>query len=105
MLSREEVVDLYRLILDREPENDQVINEKRHARSALAVAADMFKSEEFLVRNLDRLGAVPAASSSPARESFRRRAARSVMVRLMRTSAGKSLKEIARSISDSGAKP
>ncbi len=103
MLSRDEVVDLYRLILDREPENEQVINEKRHARSALDVAVGMFASEEFCVRNRDRFGPVPQAVAAPAHESFRRRAARGLMARLLKTSAGKSLKEIARNASAPGA--
>lgn len=104
MLSRDEVVDLYRLILDREPENEQVINEKRHAGSPLEIAVDMFASEEFRVRNQDRFGAVPQTVAAPARESFRRRVARGLMARLLKTSAGQSLKEIARNAGESGAK-
>ena len=104
MLSRDEVVDLYRLILDREPENEQVINEKRHAPSALEVAVGMFVSEEFCVRNQDRFGPVPHAVAAPTRESFRQRVARDLMARLLKTAAGQSLKEFARNASSPGAK-
>lgn len=96
MLSRDEVVDLYRLILDRDPESEQVINEKRQARSALEVAVDMFASEEFLVRNQDRLSLVPQSVVAARRASIRRRAARSIMSRLLRYLPSQSREELAR---------
>lgn len=51
MLNRNDVVDLYRLILDREPESDQVINEKRRGDSLKSIAIDMLKSDEFISNN------------------------------------------------------
>lgn len=53
MVSREQVVDLYRLILDREPESDAVINEKRKADSVRKLAFDMLQSDEFFANNRD----------------------------------------------------
>ena len=105
MLSREEVVDLYRLILDRDPENEQVINEKRHAPNVVEVAADMLMSAEFLTRNHEHFRDVPQMTSAPTRESLHRRIARGLVARLLKTSAGKSLKEIASSVNSSGARP
>ncbi len=55
MLSKDDVVELYRLILDREPESDQVVNEKRKGDSLRNLALEMFKSNEFLNRNRDVL--------------------------------------------------
>jgi hypothetical protein len=48
---REAVIDLYRLILDRDPESDQVINEKRKSRSLQDLAREMLMSEEFIKNN------------------------------------------------------
>jgi hypothetical protein len=53
MVSREQVVELYRLILDREPESEAVINEKRRAESVGSLAAEMLKSDEFFNNNRD----------------------------------------------------
>jgi hypothetical protein len=50
---REAVIDLYRLILDRDPESEQVINEKRKSRSLHEVSRDMLMSEEFIKKNED----------------------------------------------------
>lgn len=55
MLAKEDVVDLYKLILDREPESEQVVNEKRRAESLRALALEMLKSEEFINNNRDLL--------------------------------------------------
>jgi hypothetical protein len=57
MVSREQVIELYRLILDREPESDGVVNEKRKATSAAKVAAEMLKSDEFFTKNKELLRA------------------------------------------------
>lgn len=51
MLSRDQVFELYRLLLDREPESEAVVNEKRNAETAIHVAADMLNSDEFFTRN------------------------------------------------------
>jgi len=51
MITRDEVLNLYRLILDRPPESEQVINEKRTADSVGAAAAEMLMSEEFILNN------------------------------------------------------
>lgn len=55
MVSREQVIELYQLILDREPESEAVVNEKRNAPSALNLAVEMLKSEEFFTKNRERL--------------------------------------------------
>jgi hypothetical protein len=55
MVSREQAIELYRLILDREPESDAVVNEKRTAESAANVAVEMFTSDEFFTNNKDLL--------------------------------------------------
>jgi hypothetical protein len=57
MVSRDQVIELYRLILDREPESEAVVNEKRKADSAVALAAEMLKSDEFFTKNKDLLKA------------------------------------------------
>ena len=105
MLSRDEVVDLYRLFLDRDPESEQIINEKRHAPNVVEVAAEMLMSAEFLTRNQEHFHDVPQMTSAPLRESLHKRIARALIARLLRTSTGKSLKEIARSLNSSGARP
>jgi len=51
MISRNDVLSLYRLILDRQPESEEVINEKRFADSVSDAAADMLMSEEFIRNN------------------------------------------------------
>jgi hypothetical protein len=51
MISRNDVLNLYRLILDRPPESEQVINEKRTAETLSAAAAEMLMSEEFISNN------------------------------------------------------
>lgn len=55
MLEQHTVIELYRLILDREPENDKVVNEKRMANDVLEVALAMFSSDEFVTKNKDVL--------------------------------------------------
>jgi hypothetical protein len=51
MITRNDVLNLYRLILDRPPESEQVINEKRTADTVSAAAAEMLMSEEFISNN------------------------------------------------------
>jgi hypothetical protein len=51
MITRNDVLSLYRLILDRPPESEQVINEKRTADSVSAAAAEMLMSDEFISNN------------------------------------------------------
>lgn len=51
MITRNDVLNLYRLILDRPPESEQVINEKRTADTVSAAAAEMLMSEEFVSNN------------------------------------------------------
>jgi hypothetical protein len=51
MVSREQVIELYRLILDREPESDAVVNEKRNATNTAELAAEMLRSDEFFTNN------------------------------------------------------
>jgi len=51
MITRNEVVNLYRLILDRQPESDEVINEKRRAASVSEAAFEMLISTEFVSNN------------------------------------------------------
>jgi hypothetical protein len=51
MITRNDVLSLYRLILDRSPESEQVINEKRNADSVSAAAAEMLMSDEFIFNN------------------------------------------------------
>ena len=56
MITRNEVLNLYRLILDRPPESEQVINEKRNAESLSAAAAEMLMSDEFISNNSAVIG-------------------------------------------------
>ncbi len=51
MISRSDVLNLYRLILDRDPESEQVIGEKRNAASVSELASEMLTSEEFVTNN------------------------------------------------------
>jgi hypothetical protein len=51
MITRNDVLNLYRLILDRPPESEQVINEKRTADTLSAAAAEMLMSDEFISNN------------------------------------------------------
>lgn len=55
LLAREDIVELYRLVLDREPESDQVVNEKRRVDTLANVALGMLMSEEFINNNRDLL--------------------------------------------------
>jgi hypothetical protein len=55
MVSREQVIEVYRLILDRGPESEAVINEKRMAESVTSIAKEMLKSDEFFNNNKDLL--------------------------------------------------
>jgi hypothetical protein len=56
MISRNEVLSLYRLILDRPPESEEVINEKRKADSVSSAAAEMLMSDEFILNNSALIG-------------------------------------------------
>ncbi len=56
MITRNEVLNLYRLILDRPPESEQVVNEKRSADSVTAAAAEMLMSDEFISNNSALIG-------------------------------------------------
>ena len=58
MIVRSEVLNLYGLILDRSPESDQVVNEKRDAVSIAAAAREMLTSQEFITRNSDLIAAI-----------------------------------------------
>lgn len=51
MISKEQVVLLYRRVLDRDPESDAVINEKRQSSSAADTAVEMLMSDEFIKKN------------------------------------------------------
>jgi hypothetical protein len=51
MITRNDVLNLYRLILDRAPESEQIINEKRNAATVSAAAAEMLMSDEFVTNN------------------------------------------------------
>lgn len=51
MISKEQVVLLYRRILDRDPESEAVIQEKRLSANSADVAIEMLMSEEFLKKN------------------------------------------------------
>ena len=51
MISKDNAISLYRLILDRDPESEQVVNEKRKSRSTAQAAIDMLTSDEFIKRN------------------------------------------------------
>jgi hypothetical protein len=62
MITRNEVLNLYRLILDRPPESEQVVNEKRNADSVTAAAAEMLMSDEFISNNSALIGACLAPS-------------------------------------------
>lgn len=55
MVTQEQVIELYKLILDREPESEMVINEKRRSDNLARAAADMLKSDEFFNNNKDVL--------------------------------------------------
>jgi len=57
MITRNDVLNLYRLILDRPPESEQVINEKRAADTISAAAAEMLMSDEFISNNRDVISA------------------------------------------------
>jgi len=56
MITRNDVLNLYRLILDRPPESEQVINEKRGADSVTDAAAEMLMSDEFISNNSVLIG-------------------------------------------------
>jgi hypothetical protein len=58
MLVKSQVLNLYSLILDRLPESDQVINEKRNAESVAALAREMLTSQEFMSRNSDLIATI-----------------------------------------------
>lgn len=57
MITRNDVLNLYRLILDRSPESEQIINEKRAADTVSALAAEMLMSDEFISNNGDVIAA------------------------------------------------
>jgi hypothetical protein len=58
MIARDDVVGLYRLILDRAPESEQVINEKRMAVTLAAAAVEMLTSEEFAMKHAETIIAI-----------------------------------------------
>lgn len=60
MISKEQVISLYRTILDRDPESDVVINEKRQSSSAADAAVEMLMSGEFIKKNAAVLKAMIA---------------------------------------------
>lgn len=51
MITRNEVISLYRIVLDRAPESEEVINEKRRSENALEVVLEMLNSDEFFEKN------------------------------------------------------
>lgn len=51
MIPRNDVLALYRLVLGRDAESEEVINEKRRSDSAGDVAWEMLKSDEFITNN------------------------------------------------------
>lgn len=51
MISVDDVLLLYRLVLDREPESEAVINEKRKSACVVDVAMEMLMSDEFMQNN------------------------------------------------------
>jgi len=55
MVSQEQVAELYRLVLDRDPESEAAVNEKRGAESLAALAIDMLRSAEFFNNNKNLL--------------------------------------------------
>jgi hypothetical protein len=57
MISRNDVLNLYKLILDREPESEQVIGEKRNAASLSELASEMLMSDEFVTNNAAAIAA------------------------------------------------
>jgi len=63
MISRADVISLYRLILDRSPESEQVVNEKRTATSLAAAASEMIASEEFALKHAEAIAAIAIALS------------------------------------------
>jgi hypothetical protein len=48
---RDSIVHLYRLILDRDPESDQVVDEKRRGGRLSEIAIAMLVSDEFVSAN------------------------------------------------------
>jgi hypothetical protein len=48
MITKQDVLDCYFFLLDRSPENEQVIEEKCQAHSLEDLVADMVTSTEFL---------------------------------------------------------
>jgi len=51
MVKRENILDCYRFLLDRLPENDDVVDAKCQAATLEDVVADMVVSPEFLNRH------------------------------------------------------
>ena len=51
MITRNEIVSLYRIVLDRAPESEDVINEKRRAGNIREIALEMLNSDEFIESN------------------------------------------------------
>lgn len=54
-MPREAVIWAYRLILDREPENEAAVTGGAAAPSVAEMVAGMLESEEFLARNAEPL--------------------------------------------------
>ena len=51
MIPRNDVLALYRLVLGRDAESEEVINEKRRSDSTSDVAWEMLKSDEFVTNS------------------------------------------------------
>jgi hypothetical protein len=57
MIRRNDVLSLYQLILDRDPESEEVIGEKRNAASLSELASEMLTSAEFVTNNAGTIAA------------------------------------------------
>ena len=58
MIERDEVLRLYRLILDREPESEDVVDKHRRAGSVSWLAFAMLMSDEFVAKNRALIGQI-----------------------------------------------
>lgn len=58
MISEDQVVMMYRLILGRDPESRRAIQEKLNAPSIQALLADMLMSDEFVMKNRDLIARI-----------------------------------------------
>ncbi len=98
MLSRDEVIALYQLILDRNPESEQIVNEKRKAPSVQALAIEMMHAEEFMARNRELLQRSPRTCVLAPELPLRHRMLRRLAAFVLRTSIGKAFKDAAKSV-------